>query len=305
MPRNTATSDHEKNASQDRHHHHVLRNRISSNCAIQGTPGRDTLTVLCIMNNTQTASAVAARLDAPVISDICHLGGRGALYLMALVQAHQSRQLVAPTLEATASLLSVLDALGVIRAEHRSTPVSNTTFPDKLPWSYTWPHVAFDDLEARLQSHLSGVGRNTIYADTWLRIWQELIPAEVTAYLHYQLRLHQFSESYLSELMPMLLPNESRYSLGNWRYACWVSVRSMASVALQHPGNAELLKFTLRSELSRRLQIALDSPGEKFCFSPSYSMPISALSSVFSRVATSLGDNFWKSPPSYDVLQSS
>ncbi len=64
----------------------------------------------------------------------------------------------------------------------------------------------------------------------------------------------------------------------------------------------ELLKFTLRNELPRRLQIALDSPGDKFCFSPSYSIQNSALSSVFSSVATQLGDNFWRLAPAYNLL---
>jgi hypothetical protein len=254
------------------------------------------------MNDIQAASAGAARPDAPIIGDIAHLGGRGTLYLLALVQAHQLRQHVAPTPEATASLLSVLDALGVVRAEHHPTPASNVTYPDRLPWSYTWPHVPFHGLEARLANYLSTTGRSKLYADTWLRVWQELLSAEVTAYLQYQLRLHQFSDAFLAELMPLLSPNESRYSLGHWRYACWVSVRSMASISLQHPGNVELLKFTLRSELPRRLQIAMEAPGEKFCFSPSYSIPDCALSKVFSSVATDLGDTFWRSPPTYDLL---
>lgn len=255
------------------------------------------------MNDIQAASAGTGRPDAPIISDIPHLGARGTLYLLALVQAHQLRQQVAPTPETTASLLSLLDTLGVVRAEHHPTPAGYVTFPDKLPWSYTWSHVPFEGLGERLTTYLSRTGRSALYADTWLRVWQELLSAEVIAYLQHQLRLHQFNEAFLAELTPLLAPNESRYSLGQWRYACWVSVRSMASVSLQHPGNVELLKFTLRSELPRRLRIALDSPGEKFCFSPSYSIPRSALSSVFSGVATHLGDNFWKSPPNSDHFE--
>lgn len=248
------------------------------------------------------ATRDAERPDAPIIKDIAHLGGRGTLYLLALVQAHQLRQHVTPTREATTSLLSVLDALGVIRTEHYKSPTSNITFADNLPWSYTWSHVPFEGLETRLADHLSSEGRSGLYTDTWLRVWQELISAEVILYLQHQLRLHQFSDQYLAELSPSLVPNETRYSLGHWRYACWVSVRIMASVSLQHPGNVELLKFTLRNELPRRLQIALDSPGEKFCFSPSYAIPTCALSNVLSNIATSLGDNFWKCSPSHELL---
>lgn len=254
------------------------------------------------MNHNLSATPCAARPDAPIIKDIAHLGGRGTLYLLALIRAHPLRQRVTPTHEATATLLSVLDALGVVRTEHHEFRVSNTTFADNLPWSYTWPHVPFEGLEARLIDYLSSTGRSGIYADTWLRVWQELISAEVVLYLQHQLRLHQFSDQYLEELRPSLVSNETRYSLGHWRYACWVSVRNMASVSLQHPGNTELLKYTLRNELPRRLQIALDSPGEKFCFSPSYAIPTCVLSGVLSNIATSLGDNFWKCPPSHELL---
>ncbi len=254
------------------------------------------------MNDIQAGQSAVVRPDAPIISDIDHLGGRGTLYLLALVQAQQLRQRVAPTHEATVALLSLLDALGVVRAEHHPTPLSNLTLGEKLPWSYTWSHVPFEGLQGRLADHLNQAGRSTLYADTWLRVWQELIPAEVIAYLEHQLRIHQFSDALLAELMPLLVPNEVRYSLGHWRYACWVSVRSMASVSLQHPGNVELLKFTLRNELPRRLQIALESSGQKFCFSPPYSIPACTLSTVFSSVATGLGENFWKCPPALNLL---
>lgn len=248
------------------------------------------------------ATVAAPRPDAPIISNIEHLGGRGALYLLALVQGQQTRQRVAPTQEATAALLSLLDALGVVRAEPHPTRISNFTFPDKLPWTYTWFHVPFDSLEERLTNFLSATGRTELYADAWLRIWQELLPGEVIAYFQHQLRLHQFSDAFLADLVSLLVPDESRYSLGHWRYACWASARSMASVSEQHPGNMELLKFTLRNEMPRRLKIALASPDEKLCFSPPYSTTDCMLCHVFATVATSLGENFWKSPPSVNAL---
>lgn len=254
------------------------------------------------MNDIQAASAGPLRPDAPIINDIAHLGGRGTLFLLALVQAHKTRQRVAPTQDAAAAVLQNLHALGVVRSEYPSQPGSHLTPIDKLPWSYTWSHVPFEELEARLTGFLANEGRSPRYAETWLSIWQELIPAEVIAYLQHQLRIHRFSDTYLEEVSALLLPNESRYCLGHWRYACWSAARAMASVALQHPGNNELLKFTLRNELLRRVQIASEAPGEKLCFSPSHSIPASALSSVLSRVATRLEDNFWKSPPAYNLL---
>lgn len=255
------------------------------------------------MIELHAAYAGAVRRDAPFISDVAHLGGRGALYLLALIRAHKLRQRVAPTQEATAAVLSTLHALGIVRADRHSTPTSQLTAGDRQPWIYTWPQVPFDELEARLVEHLTEAGRDTRYLETWLTMWQDLIPAEVVAYLQYQLRIHQYSDVYLEELNPLLLPDDFRFSLGHWRYACWASVRSMASISLQHPGNEELLRFTLRNELSRRLQVAFGSPGDKLCFSPSYSMPDCALSNTFANVATQLGDNFWKVPPAYNLLQ--
>lgn len=254
------------------------------------------------MNNTKPQTVDAARPDAPTISDVPHLGGRGALYLLALVQAHHSRVRVAPTLEATNGVLSVLDALGVIRVDRQQKPESLTIVGDKAAWTYTWSLVPFSELEKRLHDFLSNAGHDAAYAETWLRVWQELIPQEVTSYLQHQLRIHQFSDFFLSELSPLLVPQESRYSLGHWRYACWAAVRSMASVSLQYPGNVEILKFTLGSEIPRRLRIAQGSPEGKLCFSPSRSLPCCALSSAFANVATRLGDVFWMSPPAVDLI---
>lgn len=242
------------------------------------------------------------RPDAPIIASVTHLGGRGALYLLALIQAHHARLRVTPTLDATLDLLSVLDALGVIRFGAQPALPANVTIGDKLHWSYTWPQVPFEGLEVILTQYLTESGRNELYAETWLRIWQELIPAEVIAYLQHQLRIHQFSDIFLDELAPLLHPRESRYGLGHWRYACWASVRSMASVSLQHPGNTELLKFTLASEIPRRLQIASSSPEGKLCFSPANSVPKSTLSSALASVATNLGDNFWRLPPALELI---
>ncbi|WP_223809476.1 hypothetical protein [Thermomonas sp. XSG] len=254
------------------------------------------------MMNSKPQAPDGRRPDAPTISSVPHLGGRGALYLLALVQAHHARIDIAPTMEGTQAVLSVLDALGVIRVDRRLHTESRAAGGGKGAWSYTWPSVPFAELEGLLRDYLSGEGRSPSYAETWLGIWQELIPQEVTAYLQHQLRIHQFGDSYLSELSPLLVANESRYSLGHWRYACWAAVRSMASVSLQYPGNVELLKFTLASELPRRLLIAQGATEGKLCFSPSRSLPTCSLTTAFAGIATRLGDEFWISPPALTLI---
>lgn len=254
------------------------------------------------MINSQPQPRELARPDAPTIVDVRHLGARGALYLLALVQAHHTRARLAPTLEGTHAVLSVLDALGVIRIDRQVQPDSHVVASDKVAWTYTWSNVPFNELDARLREHLKGNGQEPAYAEAWLRVWQELIPQEVTAYLQHQLRIHQFGDFFLAELARLLLPYDSRYSLGHWRYACWAAVRSMASVSLQHPGNVEILKFTLGSELPRRLKLAQGSLEGKLCFSPSHSLPDCAMTAVFSSIATGLGDKYWISPPALELL---
>ncbi|WBX93107.1 hypothetical protein [Pseudoxanthomonas mexicana] len=254
------------------------------------------------MNSTEPLPADARRPDAPIISDVRHLGARGALYLLSLVHAHNTRVRLAPTPQATHALLSVLVMLGLIRIDPQSQPDSNVVAGEKIAWTYTWTQTPFTELEGCLKHYLTTDGRQSAYARSWLEIWQELMPQEVTAYLQHQLRIHQFSDVFLSELAPILTRDESQYSLGHWRYACWAAVRSMASVSLQYPGNAEILKFTLSSELPRRLRYAQAAMEGKLCFSPSHSLPDSALTRVFSTMATDLGDTFWMSSPALELI---
>lgn len=254
------------------------------------------------MNNTNPQTPDLGRPDAPTISNVRHLGARGALYLLALVRSHLSGTRLAPTLEGTHSVLAVLATLGLIRVDHHLLSTRPATIGDKVPWSYTWPYAEFAALEANLQEYLTNDARDPTYASTWLSVWQELLPQEVAAYLQHQLHIHRFGDFFLSELEPLFAAHGSTYCLGHWRYACWAAVRSMASVSLQYPSNVEILKFTLGSELSRRLRLAQGAPEGKLCFSPSHSLPDSALVSVFSTVATGLGDRFWMSPPDFEPI---
>lgn len=248
------------------------------------------------------ATRPISRADAPVITSIESLGGRGALYLLALVQSHKQGRRLAPTREATASVLLVLSALGVIHTDKTAT--SNVTYGgDGLHWSYSWEAEPYADLEQRLSDYLTTDGRQARFAETWFRIWLELFPPEILSYLRYHLRAHGFDSRYEELLTPILAADAERFALGHWRYACWAAVRSMASASLQHPNNDEFLKETFVSELPRRLRLALSAPGDNLCFSPSFSMPSYMLSSALTSVATSLGDAVWKSVPHIELLR--
>lgn len=253
------------------------------------------------MSKIRARSLGPARPDAPIIEDIGHLGARGTTYLLALVRAKRLGRRVAPTREATASVISLLDALGVVRGERHPTPTCHVTFGDGLPWSYTWSNVAFHGLERALADRLSRTCGSALYESTWLGIWQELVLAEVIAFVRHQLRIHQFNEAYLDELTPLLALDDSRYSLVQWRHACWGAVRSMASVSALHPGNVELLRFTLSNELQHRLQTVAAPHGNR-CMAPKEQILTCTLSRVLCRVATHLGSSFWKSPPTLPAL---
>ena len=108
------------------------------------------------MNHIQAASASAARPDAPIISDISHLGGRGALYLLALVQAQRLRRHVAPTPEATAETPSVSQSTEV----PAQTPVQSVNVRMQVP-----QNLQYGD-EITLTATMTGF-ENTNYAVRW------------------------------------------------------------------------------------------------------------------------------------------
>lgn len=240
---------------------------------------------------------------APRIPDIAHLGVRGSLYLLALVKAHHECQRVTPTNEGTCALIATLQTLGIVRLTVSQERGAYITVGDRVMWSYTWDATPFAHLEHELSEHLMMHRATRQHAATWLSVWQELLVLEVKAYFQNQLRLHSFDPQLAAEIEPFLSPRESRYSLGQWRYACWATVRSMASTALQYPGNSEVIRFTLVDELFRRLRLTQDAPSDKLCFSPARSIPVSAITTIFSCVATNLGDEFWRQPPSLDAIE--
>lgn len=255
------------------------------------------------MKRAKPARAVPARPDAPLIHDVNHLGGRGALFMLALIGAHHSAIRLAPTIEGTYAVLSVLGTLGLIRVD---PPGQCDGFPvvggGKHVWTYTWSYAPLEEVEAHLRQFLATTAKDSSFAPTWLRVWQELLPQEIHAYLQHQLRIHHFKDVFLEGLGSLMENNDGCYSLGHWRYACWATVRSMASVSLQYPGNAEILKYTLASELPRRLKMAQGSFEGKLCFSPSHSLPDSALTRALATVATTLGDHYWITPPSLEAV---
>ncbi len=198
-------------------------------------------------------------------------------------------------------MLAVLSALGIIHTE--VTAISNITKGgEALHWTYLWTSEPYAGLEQRLIDFLTSEGRHPRFSPTWLRIWLELFPPEVFSYLHRQLRTHRLGNHYSELLAPILASHAGHFAVGHWRYACWAAVRSMASIALRHPGDDELLGSTLIEEIPRRLRMAINAPGDDLCFSQSYAVPPYMLSTALASVATSLGDAVWKSVPSLELL---
>lgn len=242
------------------------------------------------------APGPTAPVDAPAITTVRGLGGRGALYLLALIRAQPMRQPVGPTPAACSIVLSTLDALGVIRRGRDTVWMGQPTRGGDLPWVYAWPYVPFAQLESELHEFLLTQGRTALFADAWFRIWEELLPEEITGYFLHQLRLHRFPDEFADALAPLLPPRLSSFSLGQWRYACWATVRRMASVSLQQPGNNDLLRTTASAELQRRL-VLTQQAASTLCFSPSLSLPDCTLAEALYSVATPLGENYWRCPP--------
>ncbi|WAC64022.1 hypothetical protein OVA13_04365 [Pseudoxanthomonas sp. SL93] len=219
--------------------------------------------------------------------------------LLALVESQRTRTpvRVSSSRELTASLLNRLDALGIIRND--GAALINTTSVEGLAWSYSWT-IPWRSLRSQLIEFLTTQGRDPSFANGWLRIWRELFMGEAEACLRHQLQISQLERVYFASSASALMADVQRYSLGQWRYACWAAVRTMKNMAAQHPGNHELLKLILETELPYRLEMALKSRRIEFCFGSYDSLPDCALAKSFSHVATALGDKFWKEVPTLE-----
>jgi hypothetical protein len=239
-----------------------------------------------------------SRPGCPSIPDVTHLGPRGALYLLALLESKETGDRVTPIDAGTRDVLRLLDALGVISDDPAATPVTYYTPWDTHPWRYTWHHIPLLGLTDALRTQIRSFASDRIHGPTWLQHWHELIAMEVKAYLFHLLRSHHFDDRLAGVLDPHFKANSNTYSLGQWRYAVWAAIRAMSSVAVRHPRNFELLEDALHTHLPKRLAIARNSHDGSLCFSRSRGMPDSTLSRVFTTIATDLGDRYWQYPPS-------
>ena len=237
-----------------------------------------------------------------MILAVPHLGLRGAIYLLALLEAQQACMRVTATPEGTRAVLETLATLGVVDLVPQAGLPANITVGDRLAWVYIWRAVRIEHVYDELVTYLRELRTDRGHAKNLTRHWQELLAIEATAYLRHQLRIHGLDAQLASELPPFFSSPLSRYSLGHWRYACWAATRKLASKSLQYPGRQEILRQSLVDELARRLPIALAAVNNRLCFSPSHSMPPTALATVFTTIATSLQDDFWRLPPSIDAI---
>lgn len=234
------------------------------------------------------------RPDAPKILGVHDLGGRGALYLCALLQAQRLGQPLAPTQEYSRKIASCLDILGIICTEPTAANERHPTPCENMRWTYTWARVPLAGLAAQLTSHLSKIGRDRTYAATWLAVWKELLHMEVLAFLRTTLSESHFGTHAVEEVLANLEHAHPNCSLGNWQYACSAAVRSMISVRTKHPCNVELLNYTLRNELSHRLALATSG---QFIQAPISPTAMSAVSRLLASIALLSPETFWRAAP--------
>lgn len=243
-------------------------------------------------------SADEPRSDAPIIHGIESLGGRAAVYLLALIRAARLGQRLAPTDELASDISMTLDILGVIRTIPPGSFQGTRTNRSRAPWVYTWRSEPIRGLEQRLRDYLTSEGRQKTHGSTWEDLWRTLVLAETTAFLREQLIFHQLSVRHGCQVSGWIGKNISEHSLAHWLHACMASVRCMATMRTVYPMNHTLLQLTLDRELRARA----DQKPSDVELTPKFGGYSSTVATILATVATQIGDAYWKSVPKREHL---
>jgi hypothetical protein len=235
------------------------------------------------------------------------LGLPAALYLGALLEAQTGRARVAPTQRMTLVAMGQLRDCGLVevpRPEARWEPAPNVleTPIEGLQWRYLWGAYPFESAAQGVREYLEFVPRDDLGTALRLKIWRELVVAEVERYFEQQLVRHHFEATWARDVVFVHKALGTELSAAQWRYCCWAATRHGASVALQQRGQEpERVREAIFVELQRR--VGLVAAGQwATTFVPYVMRPESALGRLFVSSLTHLADTFWTMPPSEAAL---
>lgn len=234
------------------------------------------------------------------------LGVRGALYLWALLTAHQRRLPVAPTERLTCVALQTLREHGVV-----ATPLSRTPSRDKsviqhtpienLEWQYKWKAYAQRDVIRALDDFLVGIDHGEHATDVRLVLCKEIGAAEAESFFEHQLVRHSFPAHWSSDMAYAQQQCSQTLTPAQWRYCAWAAVRRATALAMQHRKPTEL-RETVFHEIGRLAARIAAGTWTAESFMPRNADLTSALTRGLISRLTNLGARFWTMLPTEEVL---
>jgi hypothetical protein len=241
---------------------------------------------------------------SPPAATVDDLGLVGALYLAALVDTAHWRLRVAPTRRMTLVVMNTLHELGLIEVPWPAprwevAPDARETPIEGLQWRLSWTAYQPDRLGEALHDFLDDVPRDDYATALRLRLWRELAVAEGERYFEFQLGKHQLDPSWAQDLVFVQRDLNLDLSAAQWRYCCWAATRCGAALAQQlRVPNPAAVREAIYADLRRRTGPVASGQWGGAQFVPFNPQPDSALTAIFTKHLTRLGDAFWTLVPS-------
>jgi hypothetical protein len=190
-----------------------------------------------------------------------------------------------------------------------STLLGEIHFQNKKPEykfkRVTWRLNFSNDEEVNIQKllELEAMLRNReLWPSTWVEelpnIWNELALHECLAYLEQQLEIHNFEFRAGKKTIQVIKQALDNYSILKCYYFIWAAVRSAASYYLRADVSRLQASNTVVGGIQRRVERAIAEGWEIKEFSKNSQSGTSALTALFSNVATKLNNSFFTEIPS-------
>ena len=234
------------------------------------------------------------------------LGLPGAVYLWALLQAHQQRLAIAPTAELAMEALQVLASHQILALPVGASPSTlgaRQTPLEGIPWRWTWSSYQAESALPAIEDFLASVPCDELVLTLGAALWQRLVRDEAQAFYAEQLARCQFDLHWQQDMAFAQRLSRLSLSAAQWRYCAWAAVRQGAALARQGTLPPSRVREGMSSEILRRAAAVAAGRYGRCGFTPSSVRPPTALAQGLACQWFNLGPAYWTALPSTEALQ--
>ncbi|WP_338339545.1 hypothetical protein [Xanthomonas euvesicatoria] len=219
--------------------------------------------------------------------------------MAALLRAQDLRVHVAPTRQATLTVLDVLRSQALVQvpwpADHWPIrPDAEVTPLEDIQWAFGWEAYEREHVLLALEDQLVELSAQDDLAGQRSAIWSELALWEAEQFLEQQLRKHQFDPGWARDLSFVFRDALPGLPIARWRYCCWAAVRQGASVAMrQSAPDVSGIREAIFLELQKRLRYITCGTSQLGVFTPFQALPNSALAQLFVTYVMPMTWDYW------------